>query len=105
MVRPAIQAVILVKRTDPRAGETTYLLTDIKRGQPAAERGLAIGIFVCAVNLTAYGVDAPLTGKINDLLGAATNPGMMLRFSDQPRRLRTRGVASLARQPQHERSQ
>lgn len=40
-------------------------------------RGLAIGIFVCAVNLTAYGVGSPLIGKINDLLGAATNPGMM----------------------------
>lgn len=40
-------------------------------------RGLGIGIFVCAVNLTAYGVGAPLIGKINDLLGAATNPGMM----------------------------
>lgn len=40
-------------------------------------RGLGIGIFVCAVNLTAYGVGAPLIGKINDILGAATNPGMM----------------------------
>jgi MFS family permease len=37
-------------------------------------RGLGIGIFFCAVNLTAYGVGAPLIGKINDLLGAATNP-------------------------------
>jgi len=41
-------------------------------------RGLDIGIFVCAVNLTAYGVGAPLIGKINDLLGAATNPGMIV---------------------------
>jgi MFS family permease len=40
-------------------------------------RGLGIAIFVCAVNLTAYGVGAPLIGKINDILGAATNPGMM----------------------------
>lgn len=40
-------------------------------------RGLGIGIFICAVNLTAYGVGAPLIGKINDILGAATNPGMM----------------------------
>jgi MFS family permease len=40
-------------------------------------RGLGIGVFVCAVNLTAYGVGAPLIGKINDLLGAATNPAMM----------------------------
>ena len=40
-------------------------------------RGLGIGIFVCAVNLTAYGVGAPLIGKINDILGAATDPGMM----------------------------
>ena len=40
-------------------------------------RGLGIGIFICVVNLTAYGVGAPLIGKINDILGAATNPGMM----------------------------
>lgn len=40
-------------------------------------RGLGIGIFICAVNLTAYGVGAPLIGKINDILGAATNPDMM----------------------------
>ena len=40
-------------------------------------RGLGIGIFVCAVNLTAYGVGAPLIGKINDLLGATTNADMM----------------------------
>ena len=40
-------------------------------------RGLGIGVFVCAVNLTAYGVGAPLIGKINDLLGATTNAHMM----------------------------
>jgi len=40
-------------------------------------RGLGIGVFVCIVNLTAYGIGSPLMGKLNDLLGAATNPGMM----------------------------
>jgi MFS family permease len=40
-------------------------------------RGLGIGVFVCLVNLVAYGIGSPLIGKVNDLLGAATNPGMM----------------------------
>jgi len=40
-------------------------------------RGLGIGVFVCLVNLAAYGIGSPLIGKLNDLLGAATNPGMM----------------------------
>lgn len=40
-------------------------------------RGLGIGMFVCLVNLVAYGIGSPLIGKVNDLLGAATNPGMM----------------------------
>ncbi len=40
-------------------------------------RGLGIGIYFFAVNLTAYGVGAPLIGKINDALGAATNPSAM----------------------------
>ena len=40
-------------------------------------RGLGIGIFVCAVNLTAYGIGSPLIGKINDLLGATTNADLM----------------------------
>jgi MFS family permease len=40
-------------------------------------RGLGIGIFFCCVNLTAYGVGAPLIGKMNDLLGVTTNPGQM----------------------------
>jgi MFS family permease len=40
-------------------------------------RGLGIGVFVCIVNLTAYGIGSPLMGKLNDLLGAATNPAMM----------------------------
>ena len=33
---PGLQAVILVKRTDSRTGETTYRLTDINRNEPAA---------------------------------------------------------------------
>jgi len=33
---PSIQAVVLVKRTDPRAGESVYRLTNIKRGVPSA---------------------------------------------------------------------
>jgi MFS family permease len=40
-------------------------------------RGLGIGAFVCLVNLAAYGIGSPVIGKLNDLLGAATNPGMM----------------------------
>ena len=40
-------------------------------------RGLGIGVFVCLVHLIAYGVGSPLMGKLNDLLGAATNPGVM----------------------------
>lgn len=34
---PSIEAVVLVKRTDPRAGETTYRLTNIKRVEPAKD--------------------------------------------------------------------
>lgn len=34
---PSIQAVVLVKRTDPRAGETIYRLTNIKRDDPAKD--------------------------------------------------------------------
>jgi hypothetical protein len=33
---PAIQAIVLVKRVDPRVGETVYRLADIKRDEPAA---------------------------------------------------------------------
>ena len=40
-------------------------------------RGLGIGVFVCLVHVLAYGIGSPLMGKINDLLGAATNPGVM----------------------------
>ena len=43
-------------------------------------RGLGVAVFVCLVNLAAYGVGSPLIGKLNDLLGAATNPGVM-RYS------------------------
>ncbi len=40
-------------------------------------RGLGIGAFLCIVHVVAYGIGSPLMGKLNDLLGAATNPGMM----------------------------
>jgi len=40
-------------------------------------RGLGIGVFLCIAHLTAYGVGSPLIGKVNDLLGAATNPALM----------------------------
>ncbi len=40
-------------------------------------RGLGIGVFVCLVHIAAYGIGSPLIGKLNDLLGAATNPGVM----------------------------
>jgi len=40
-------------------------------------RGLGIGIYFFAVNVTAYGVGAPLIGKLNDALGAADAPPMM----------------------------
>lgn len=33
---PGLKAVILVRRTDSRSGETTYRLTDINRNEPAA---------------------------------------------------------------------
>ncbi|HWW74974.1 MAG TPA: MFS transporter, partial [Pyrinomonadaceae bacterium] len=40
-------------------------------------RGLGIGIYFFAVNVAAYGVGAPLIGKLNDALGAAAAPKMM----------------------------
>jgi MFS family permease len=40
-------------------------------------RGLGIGIFFSTVNLVAYGLGAPLIGKISDALGVATNAEMM----------------------------
>lgn len=43
-------------------------------------RGLAIGIFFSTVNLVAYGIGAPLIGKLSDVFGVSTNPEMM-RFS------------------------
>ncbi|MGK2858306.1 MAG: spinster family MFS transporter [Thermoanaerobaculia bacterium] len=43
-------------------------------------RGLAIGIFFSMVNIVAYGIGAPLIGKLSDLLGVATNAGQM-RYS------------------------
>jgi hypothetical protein len=32
------------------------------------------------VNICAYGIGSPLIGKLNDLLGVSTNPGLM-RYS------------------------
>ena len=43
-------------------------------------RGLGVGIFLCIVLVTAYGIGSPLIGKLSDFLGAATNPGVM-RYS------------------------
>jgi MFS family permease len=43
-------------------------------------RGLGIAIYFFSVNLAAYVIGAPLIGRINDALGAGTNP-QMLRYS------------------------
>jgi MFS family permease len=43
-------------------------------------RGLGIGIYFSTVNIVAYGVGAPVIGKLNDLLGVSRNPAMM-RYS------------------------
>lgn len=43
-------------------------------------RGLGVGVFICIVHVTAYGIGSPLIGKLSDLFGAANNPGVM-RFS------------------------
>jgi len=40
-------------------------------------RGLGIGIFFSAVNIAAYGIGAPLIGKLNDVLGVTADPGQM----------------------------
>ena len=40
-------------------------------------RGLGIGIFFSAVNLIAYGIGAPLIGKLNDVLGVTAAPEAM----------------------------
>ncbi len=43
-------------------------------------RGLGIGVYFFAVNITAYGIGAPLVGKLSDRLGAEAVPAMM-RYS------------------------
>lgn len=43
-------------------------------------RGLGIGIFFSTVNIVAYGIGSPVIGKLNDLLGVSSNPGLM-RYS------------------------
>jgi MFS family permease len=43
-------------------------------------RGLGIGIYFSTVNICAYGIGSPLIGKLNDVLGVTSNPGMM-RYS------------------------
>lgn len=43
-------------------------------------RGLGIGIYFSTVNIFAYGIGSPLIGKLNDVLGVSTNPGLM-RYS------------------------
>ncbi len=43
-------------------------------------RGLGIGIYFSTVNIVAYGIGSPVIGKLNDLLGVSSNPGLM-RYS------------------------
>ena len=40
-------------------------------------RGLGIGIFFSIVNIVAYGIGAPLIGRLSDILGVARNPDQM----------------------------
>ncbi|HEX8503156.1 MAG TPA: MFS transporter [Pyrinomonadaceae bacterium] len=40
-------------------------------------RGLGIGVYFFTVNVAAYGVGAPLVGRVNDGLGATADPSMM----------------------------
>jgi MFS family permease len=40
-------------------------------------RGIGIGIFFSIVNIVAYGLGAPLIGRLSDLLGVAKNPDQM----------------------------
>lgn len=40
-------------------------------------RGLSMGIFLSILNLMAYGVGAPLIGRLNDTLGVAAHPEQM----------------------------
>jgi hypothetical protein len=40
-------------------------------------RGLGIGVYFFTVNVAAYGIGAPLIGRVNDSLGATANPSMM----------------------------
>jgi MFS family permease len=40
-------------------------------------RGLGIGVFFSTVNIVAYGIGAPLIGKVSDALGVAKNPEQM----------------------------
>lgn len=43
-------------------------------------RGLGVAIYFFTVNVAAYGIGAPLIGRVNDALGAAASPPMM-RYS------------------------
>lgn len=52
-------------------------MTDVHEFTGPHLRGLGIGAFLCLVHIAAYGIGSPLIGKLNDLLGAATNPGVM----------------------------
>jgi MFS family permease len=40
-------------------------------------RGLGVGLYFFSVNLAAYGLGAPLIGRLNDWLGAVADPDMM----------------------------
>ena len=77
----AIEAALRLREAG--AFETVLLVTI---GPAAADvhdiagpqlRGLGIGIYFFTVNIAAYGIGAPLIGKLNDQLGAASAPAMM----------------------------
>ena len=40
-------------------------------------RGLGVAIYFFTVNMAAYGIGGPLIGRVNDALGAASDPSMM----------------------------
>jgi hypothetical protein len=40
-------------------------------------RGLGIGIFFSVVNVMAYGIGAPIIGRLNDVLGVSSHPEQM----------------------------
>src|SRR5882672_7817973 len=43
-------------------------------------RGLGIGIYFSTVNIFTYGIGSPLIGKLSDVFGVSSRPGLM-RYS------------------------